>query len=162
MNFTHSDLINIAYKWVLKHASCGCAFKELVAGNEIADVIGFGSGRHSVLVEVKVSRSDFLCDKKKPFRLNPDNGMGFRRFYCCPENMIQISELPYGWGLIYVNDKGKANAVYNPNNQFMQIQPSIDRDNKFKGFIYNSNNERCIMYSALRRLHLNGSTKTLK
>jgi hypothetical protein len=25
----HSDLIPIAYKWVLKNGSCGCAFKEL-------------------------------------------------------------------------------------------------------------------------------------
>ena len=158
---THSDLVQAAYRWVLKYGSCGCAFKELTAYSEIADVIGFGSGEHSVLIEVKVSRSDFICDKKKSFRINPDLGMGKRRFYCCPEYMIRESELPFGWGLIYVNEHNKPTCVYNPNNQFMQIAPSIERDKRFTGFIKNEKAERAIMYSALRRLQLNGSTKTI-
>jgi len=44
------------------------AFKELkTAGIEIPDVIGFGSG-FSIVIECKVSRADFLQDKKKPHR----------------------------------------------------------------------------------------------
>lgn len=68
---THSELIEIGYRWLLKHTSCGVAFKELRAicpNGEIPDVIGFGGFGHSVLIEVKISRADFLADKKKIFR----------------------------------------------------------------------------------------------
>src|ERR1700743_1391059 len=107
---THSELVQIAYRWVLKNGSCGVAFKELVTlgSNEIPDVIGFGAWEHSVLIECKVSRSDFLADKHKSFRKEPHLGMGNQRFYCCPTGLIKVEELPEGWGLIYVNEKGKA------------------------------------------------------
>lgn len=160
--FTHKDLIPIAYRWILKHASCGVAFKELVTlSQEVADVIGFGSGEYSCLIEVKASRSDFLCDKKKPFRINPDLGIGSRRFYLCPENLINISDLPIGWGLIWVNDKKVATCVYNPYNSFMQIPPSIERESRFAVFEKNKSSERAIMYSALRRLHMKGHIESI-
>lgn len=85
---THKQAVQIAYRWVLKNASCGFALKELVTSNDTGeqpDVIGFGSSNHSVLIEVKISRADFLSDKKKKFRVNPEKGMGSRRYYCCPE-----------------------------------------------------------------------------
>lgn len=76
--FTHKELVMIAYRWVLKNASCGVAFRELVSGssNETPDVIGFGAWEHSVLVECKVTRIDFLADKKKRCRVQPETGMG--------------------------------------------------------------------------------------
>ena len=147
--FTHKELVQVAYRWVLKNASCGVAFKELVSAStsEIADVIGFGSGGHSVLVEVKVSRADFLCDKKKPFRVRPELGMGSQRWYCCPEGMIKVSELPEMWGLIYVNEKGKAVVAHHPYlGRFLS---------RFR-FEKNKTAELSIMYSALRRLQVRG------
>src|SRR5690606_11606073 len=83
--FTHRSIIEIAYQWVLKNG-CGVAFKDLKCINsEIADVIGFGSGDYSILIEVKVSRADFLADKKKSFRRNPEKGMGRYRFFAAPK-----------------------------------------------------------------------------
>lgn len=113
--FTHKDLVNIAYRWLLKNCSCGIAFKELESSGsqEIPDVIGFGAWGHSVLVEVKITRSDFLCDKRKPFRINPDEGMGKQRFYLCPHGLIKKEELPAGWGLVYVYEKVARPKVFN-------------------------------------------------
>lgn len=147
--FTHKELVNIAYRWVLANASCGFAFREFNAvtdTGEQPDVIGFGSWGHSVLIEVKVSRNDFLADKKKKFRLNPETGMGSQRYYCCPTGLIKPDELPEGWGLIYVNEKGRATKV-----------KSLNQGNIYaKKLPCNTQAEMALMYSALRRLHIRG------
>lgn len=145
---THANLVSSAYRWVLNNASCGVAFKELSCiESEIPDVIGFGAFGHSVLIECKVSRSDFFADRKKPFRVNTEQGMGSQRFYCCPTNMIKIDELPKGWGLIYVNEKGKAICIHK-NYKGSRVNQNT--------FIKNISAEYSIMYSALRRLQLRG------
>lgn len=148
-NITHKKLVKVAYKWVLANTSCGVAFRELnTIANETPDVIGFGSWGHSVLVEVKVTRTDFLSDKNKSFRKNPTMGMGSQRFYCCPAGLIKKEELPQGWGLVYVNEKMRATCVYSPykGNIGERIVPLP------KNIIA----EHILMYSALRRLHLRG------
>lgn len=151
---THKDLVNISHKWVLNNASCGVAFKELscAGSNEIPDVIGFGGWEHSVLIECKVSRSDFLSDKNKSFRKDPKLGMGTQRLYCCPTGLIKINELPEGWGLIYVNEKGKALL------QHSASIPCPEYPNSRRHYKHERNvqAERGIMYSALRRLHIRG------
>ncbi len=57
----------------------------------------------SYMIETKISRSDFLADAKKPFRINPDEGIGEYRYYACPTGLIKPEELPDKWGLIYVD-----------------------------------------------------------
>jgi len=140
----HRDLIEVAYKWVLKSTSCGVAFKELVTCNaETPDVIGFGHDGHSVLIECKVSRSDFYADRKKPFRINPDLGMGTQRFYCCPVGIISFEELPNKWGLLEVGGDLKIKIV---------TKTYKGNIGERKGFVKNIHAENAIMYSALRRL----------
>ncbi|MFD1770838.1 hypothetical protein [Sphingobacterium suaedae] len=146
---THSQLVNIAYRWVLK-ASCGIAYKELksLATTEIPDVIGFGGWIHSVLIECKVCRSDFKRNAKK----NHKRPLGRYRFFCVPLGMISINELPEGWGLIEVNDKGKIEQVYNPFNQYLVVPPSVrDRDARHQGHETDFRTERNFLYSCLRR-----------
>ena len=146
---THSQLVNIAYRWVLK-ASCAIAYKELKsnATTEIPDVIGFGGWMHSVLIECKVSRSDFKRNAKK----NHKWPLGRFRFFCAPWGMISINELPEGWGLIEVSDKGKIEQVYNPFNQYLAVPPSVqDRDARHKGHETDFRTERNFLYSCLRR-----------
>lgn len=147
---THKDLVTVAYKWVLKNTSCGVAFKELscLTSYEIPDVIGFGSGTHSVLVEVKISRADFLNDKKKSFRINPELGMGSQRFFMVPEGLVNKEELPVNWGLVYVNTKLKPRLIYSPWHGNIGERKAL--------FNKNIKAEHGIMYSALRRLHLRG------
>lgn len=151
----HSDLIPIAYDWVMKRG-CGVAFKELnTITGEYPDVIGFQSSGFSILIEVKVSRNDFLADRKKSFRINPEMGMGTYRFFMCPWGLIKQHELPHGWGLIYVRNF-KATCVYHPYYSF-NLKGIRPFDKSFEGFINkNYKNENMLMYSALRRLHIKG------
>lgn len=72
------------------------------AADENPDVIGWGSGAGSVLIECKSSRSDFLGDAKKTVRKDPRTGMGHRRYYLCPPDVIQVKDLPAKWGLLWV------------------------------------------------------------
>lgn len=146
---THRQLVESAYRWVLGQ-SCGFAFKELrTIESECADVIGFGSWRRSILIECKASRADFQADKKKEFRRCPEKGVGRYRFYCCRRGLITIADLPANWGLIYVDEKGKARAVHNPYN-------TAGGNIWENGFEPNQEAERAYMYSALRRLFLRG------
>lgn len=148
---THKDLVNIAYNWILRRSSCGVAFKEFntnACNGEYPDVIGFGTWGHSVLVEVKISRSDFFADRKKFFRIHPEQGMGTQRFYCCPSGLLKKEDMPSGWGLIWVNEKGKATMVHSP------YTGNIAE--RHQGFQKNIKAEHGLMYSALRRLHIRG------
>lgn len=152
--FTHKDLIPIAYRWVLKSGSCGVAFKELnthASNGEYPDVIGFGSWGRSVLIEVKVSRSDFLADRKKSFRKYPEQGMGRFRFYMCPVGLIKPADLPDNWGLIYVSVTGKAKCVVNP---YCKSNSGNIWGDGFEN--RNMIAEHGFMFSALRRLHIKG------
>ncbi|MDM1494977.1 hypothetical protein HX063_06060 [Myroides odoratimimus] len=149
---THTELVEIGYKWVLN--KCAFAIKELVTHtNEQPDVIGFNANG-SFLLEAKTSRSDFLSDKKKPFRIVPSEGMGDWRFYIAPKGMIKIEELPTMWGLIEVNEKGKATCSYNPFGKG-NIYSNWLRNDKCEG------SERIIMFSALRRLQKNKMINTI-
>jgi hypothetical protein len=73
------------------------------AADENPDVIGWASGAGSVLIECKLSRSDFLRDATKTVRSNPHAGMGQRRYYLCPPEVIQVTDLPQKWGLLWVH-----------------------------------------------------------
>lgn len=145
----HRKLVEAAYKWVLKSGGCGVAFKELnslARNGEYPDVIGFSSWSRSVLIECKISRSDFFADSKKLFRQNPEMGMGCKRFYACPSGLLKVDDIKNGWGLIYINEKMRATVVHNPFNTY----------NLSTLFKKNINAEHELMYSALRRLHIRG------
>ncbi len=72
---------------------------------EMPDIIGWNS-QGSIIVECKTSLYDFKKDSKKPFRVNPDSGMGKFRYYLFTQelyNEISNRELPAGWGIIVVD-----------------------------------------------------------
>jgi hypothetical protein len=101
---THRDLCKIAAKYLKTHGitpfqRATYAVCELERQGESPDAFGFGY--HTQLIEVKVSRSDFLADKKKFWRQNPKEGLGNFRSYLCPAGLIMKEELPDNWGLLY-------------------------------------------------------------
>lgn len=170
MELTHKNLVEISYKWMVKRCGVGFAFKELKSiDDEIPDVIGFDSWQ-SILIECKVSRSDFFCDQKKPHR---KKGMGNWRFYVCPKGLIKKEELPEKWGLIYVDEKGKARVEYDC--RIKKVKEICDtewgREVYPEGFYYRTVTadenrfeadliaERRIMYTAIRRLFIKGYVK---
>lgn len=111
----HDRLVLKAGRW-LGSIGCGSIVTDpwrTPMVSESPDAIGWRDGL-SVLVEVKTSRSDFLADRKKPFRMDPANGMGDWRFYLAPLGLIDPNDIPEGWGLIEVG--GKTNQIKNIHN----------------------------------------------
>lgn len=169
--WTHKQIVEIAYRWVLKNGGVGVAFKELKSmACEIPDVIGFDCWQ-SILIECKVSRSDFFSDKNKTHKQH-SAGMGNWRFFACPKGMIKVSELPEKWGLIYVDEKGKARVEHDCRVKKILLEAPTEWDiregrthriaraeeNRFEAAIQS---ERAIMYTALRRLFIKGYVKTI-
>ena len=90
----------MAVRW-LRQYRCGVVLSEQACiSGEMPDAIGWKKACHSVLVESKVSRADFLADRDKPFRQKPEIGVGCERYYLAPRGLIRIEELPAGWGLL--------------------------------------------------------------
>ncbi len=107
---THNFLVKRAIKWLYSYG-CGFAVGEIrsfTVSGEIPDAIGFKSNK-SILIECKVSRADFLKDKNKYFRQNPEEGMGNLRLYLCPKDIIKIEDLPDSF--ILPENRSEAAAV---------------------------------------------------
>lgn len=97
---THCQLVEKAVRW-LRSYRCGVILSEQAcASGEMPDAIGWKRACHSVLIECKISRADFLADREKPFRQKLHLGMGCERFYFTPAGLLRAEELPMGWGLL--------------------------------------------------------------
>lgn len=96
----HAQLVEKAVRW-LRSYRCGVILSEQAcASGEMPDAIGWKKACHSVMVECKVTRSDFLVDREKPWRKKPEQGVGSERFYLTLPRLIKSEELPAGWGLL--------------------------------------------------------------
>jgi hypothetical protein len=97
---THSQLVERAVRW-LRSYRCGVVLSEQACvSGEMPDAIGWKRANHSVLVECKMTRADFIADRGKPFRQKPEQGVGSERFYLTLPALIKLEELPTGWGLL--------------------------------------------------------------
>lgn len=88
-------------KWLSRKCSV-VLYEFATAADENPDVIGWAMGAGSILIECKLSRSDFLRDATKTVRKNPRVGMGHRRYYLSPPEVIELTDLPPKWGLLWV------------------------------------------------------------
>lgn len=100
---THRELVQRAGKWLLSRNYYTVLLERQTFCKEVPDAIGWASLGDSAVVEVKVSRADFLADLKKPHRNSPDS-FGAKRYYYCTDDVIDKDELPDGWGLIYARE----------------------------------------------------------
>lgn len=143
----HSDICAIACRILKTTFGCAVAVKEFVTLNsESPDAFGYrNSGHETYLIEVKVSRSDFLADKNKSFRKNPNKGIGLYRYYMAPKGMISTDELPDKWGLIEVCDNGKCVVIKGKKPKTWGGTEWEFRDRNVLG-------EITIMYSLCRRM----------
>src|SRR4029077_14008730 len=102
---TPALLVRNAVAW-LRRYRCGVVLSEQACiSGEMPDAIGWKRSCHSVLVECKTSRPDFLADRGKRFRQKPDTGVGCERFYLTPRQLVHIEELPVGWGLLEYHNR---------------------------------------------------------
>jgi hypothetical protein len=136
---THAQLVSKAIHF-LRSYRCGVVLSEQACvSGEMPDAIGWKRACHSVLVECKVTRSDFLADRAKPFRLKPEGGVGCERFYLVPAGLIRREELPTGWGLLELRRSGIEMA-----------HPSAKNLRTATGFRYEMN----LLLASLRRVEV--------
>jgi hypothetical protein len=136
---THAQLVERAVRW-LRSYRCGVVLSEQACvSGEMPDAIGWKKASHSVLVECKVSRADFLADRDKPFRLKPEKGVGSERFYLTPPNLVRVEELPVGWGLLQCR-----------RDRVEMIHPSVKNLRTAVGFRYEMN----LLLASLRRVEV--------
>jgi len=111
---------------------------------EIPDVIGFSAYR-SILIECKVSRADFLRDKRKPHR-NYIRALGNLRYFLTLPNVACPEDIKNGWGLLYATDK-----------EITEVKESeYFGDDSVKA------GEWSILYSIVRRLNKRGYLKDIQ
>jgi hypothetical protein len=136
---THAQLVERAVRW-LRAYRCGVVLSEQACvSGEMPDAIGWKRACHSVLVECKITRADFLADRAKPFRQKPDKGVGSERFYLTPPDLVQMTELPAGWGLLEWH-----------RGHLEMIQPSAKNLRSAVGFRYEMN----LLLASLRRVEV--------
>jgi hypothetical protein len=136
---THAQLVDLAVRW-LRWYRCGVVLSEQAcASGEMPDAIGWKRACHSVLVECKISRADFLADREKPFRKKPHLGVGCERFYLAPKGMLRPEEVPENWGLLALH-KAKVEMV----------KPSARDLRTATGFRYEMN----LLLASLRRVEV--------
>ncbi len=63
-----------------------------------------------IAYEIKVSRSDFMCEMKKPTKRRPALYFSNEFFFVAPKGMIKVEELPIECGLIEYYEDGKLNT----------------------------------------------------
>lgn len=136
---THAALVQKAVEW-LRHYRCGVILSEQAClSGEMPDAIGWKRASHSVLIECKISRTDFLADSCKPFRQKPEIALGCERFYLVPCGLISAEEIPVRWGLLECR-----------NRTVEVIKPSAKNLRSAKGFQYEMN----LLLASLRRVEV--------
>lgn len=155
----HHRLTNLGARWFRKYGF-GLVSTELTCfgSRERPDVIAFRSNC-SAMIEVKVSRSDFRADCKKPER--EAGGLGNYRFYLCPEGMITPDELPPRWGLLYAKGRSVIEVVKPtgniwpplPNENCLSASPTNSCPWRDFQHVPDAAAERAALYSIGRRLY---------
>jgi hypothetical protein len=143
---THTQLVEKAVQWLRAHR-CGVILSEQAcASGEMPDAIGWKRACHSVLVECKTSRADFLADREKPFRQKSRLGMGCERYYLAPAGLLRPEELPDGWGLLeYCN------------REIAMVHPAANNLRSASGFRHEMN----LLLASLRRVEVRIEPQTL-
>ncbi len=136
---TPEKLVARAVAW-LRRYGCGVVLSEQSCSNgETPDAIGWKRACHSVVVECKISRADFLADRDKPFRRKSELGMGCERYYLAQPGLIKPDELPAGWGLLELRGR-----------EVVQVSPSAGKLRSARGFRYEMN----LLLASLRRVEV--------
>jgi len=143
---THALLVRAAIEW-LRRYRCGVVLSEQACiSGEVPDAIGWKRACHSVLVECKISRADFLADRAKPFRQRPETGVGSERFYLAPRKLVRPEELPAGWGLLEYH-----------NRRIHTLRPSCKNLRTDEGF----RREMNLLLASLRRVEIRIDPQTI-
>lgn len=130
-------------KWLTNTRRCTVVVTEFATSGiiETPDALGWKNARETILIECKTSQADFKRDNNKMFRKFWEFGLGQRRFYLTPPNLVTVEELPEGWGLLYCHPN-KIEVVHEPS------QRPMSKDVTW--------NEVSVLYSLVRRAVIRG------
>lgn len=136
MALTHDELYQIACRF-LQNNGFKVAFHDrfvaYVGTGEQPDAIGFRN-LASCLIEVKCSRSDFLADKKKPFRRMPSEGMGDWRFFMAEppqQNAKPRNGKVKNANMIFAINKSKVCIYANDNQEETSLHRTVQRGSSY-------------------------------
>jgi hypothetical protein len=144
---THAQLVKLGERWLRSYRCRIVLSEQTVDSGEVPDIIGWRGNCHSVIVECKVSRSDFLADQKKFVRERPEAGMGCERFYLAPRGLLKKTDLPSGWGLLECHRREVQ----------VSIKPAIRNFRQEAGFLA----EMKLLLASLRRVEVRIEPQTI-
>lgn len=108
IQMTHSDLVTIGARYLRYQNNCSIVIEEPASAYFVKpDVMGFQM-YSSFMIEVKISRSDFLADKRKK---HAGDVIANRNYYLVPTGLIAPEDIKNGYGLIYA-----------PNNRWQDLE----------------------------------------
>jgi hypothetical protein len=92
---------------------CRIVLADCGSCQERPDAIGWTAPAHTIVVECKASRADFLRDSAKAHRTNRALGMGLQRWFLAPPGVVlrPATELPTGWGLLQIRGRHQIRRV---------------------------------------------------
>jgi len=144
---THAQMVSKAVEW-LRRYGCGIVLAEQACvSGEVPDAIGWKGACRSVVVECKLSRSDFLADRAKPFRQNSELGLGCERWYLTPAGLLSAEDLPRCWGLL----ESKAGKLK------IAVKASCHNQRTPAGLLYEMN----LLLASLRRVEVRIEPQTI-
>jgi hypothetical protein len=144
---THAQLVKVAEQW-LRRYRCGIVLSEQqCSSGEMPDAIGWKGKCRSIVVECKISRADFLADRTKEWRLNPEVAVGCERYYLSPRGVVRADDLPRGWGLL----------EYHAREIRVLVKPARQSQRSLEGLM----NEMNLLLASLRRVELRIEPQTI-
>lgn len=104
----HAALVYRAASWLWRQGCVLVATEFSTQLGETPDAIGWKKNGYSILVECKTSRADFLNDRKKRSRIDPETSVGLARYYFTVKGLIEDHrEIQEPWGLLEWDVLGK-------------------------------------------------------
>lgn len=154
---THKELVGVAARWLRDKRRCGVVLTEK-GTNEICDAIGWTDLRRfprSIVVECKVSETDFKADQRKPHRRDPWWGLGMERWYLTPRGLlwehVVSPSWPERWGLLELTESGRITA-----RRVAPVVMPIEDGSAEEGFYRVA--ERALLLLELRKYQAQGIT----
>jgi len=145
----HEQLCEKGLSWLKRNGFAVAATNIWASGSrERVDCVGYRA-TCSAMIEAKISRSDFLADKKKPERIK--GGVGIYRFYITPKGLLSLHDLPDGWGLLEMHGRS-VRMVHGPKGN---LWPDFEnaQGSQWEMFANKQDEsaERAILFSIARR-----------
>lgn len=93
----------------------------------IADCVGINLKRKEIrVIEVKATKADFIRDKKLFEEKTSYFGHAHYSYIMCPKEVILPSDLPYGYGLIWVDEFDNLSLVKRPIKNTKRLKTMFD------------------------------------